>query len=112
MIRNRLVISAGNFLAIGCMGMSIGFLGPSLPSVARYLRMDLETAGLFTAGIQFGYGLMGTVGGILSDLFRGGRVLVSGCLFLGCSALLFGSRESYLLNLVLVTLIGIGEGLS
>ena len=111
MIRNRLLISAGNFFAIGCMGMSFGFLGPSLPSLREYLRMDLEMAGLFTAGIQFGYGLMGTVGGILSDLFRGGRILVSGCLFLGCSTLLFGLRESYLLNLVLVTLIGIGGGL-
>lgn len=111
MIRNRLVITAANFMAIGCMGMSFGFLGPSLPSLREYLKMDLESAGLFTAGIQFGYGLMGMVGGILSDLFRGDRVLVSGCVLLGGSALLFGFLESYPFNLILITLIGIGGGL-
>jgi len=93
------------------MGMSMGFLGPSLPSLRDSLKIDLESAGLFTAGIQFGYGLMGTVGGILSDLFRGERVLASGCVFLGGSALLFGLWQSYPLNLILVTLTGIGSGL-
>jgi fucose permease len=110
-IRNRFLITAANFLAIGCMGMSFGFLGPSLPSLREYLKIDLENAGLFTAGIQFGYGLMGTVGGILSDLHRAERILVSGCLFLGGGALFFGLWESYPLNLLLVTSIGIGSGL-
>ena len=111
MIQNRLLITAANFLAIGCMGMSFGFLGPSLPSLRDFLKIDLESAGLFTAGIQFGYGLMGTVGGILSDRFRAERVLVSGCVFLGGGALLFGLWESSSLNLLLVTFIGIGSGL-
>gem|GEM_PF-596092 len=111
LIQNRLLITAANFLAIGCMGMSFGFLGPSLPSLRDFLRVDLESAGLFTAGIQFGYGLMGTVGGILSDLFRGERVLVCGCVFLGGGAFFFGLWESYALNLLLVTFIGIGSGL-
>jgi len=111
LIQNRLLNTAANFLAIGCMGMSFGFLGPSLPSLRDFLKIDLESAGLFTAGIQFGYGLMGTVGGILSDRFRAERVLVSGCVFLGGGALLFGLWESYSLNLLLVTFIGIGSGL-
>jgi MFS transporter, FHS family, glucose/mannose:H+ symporter len=111
LIRNRLLITAANFIAVGCMGMSMGFLGPSLPSLRESLRLDLESAGLFTSGIQFGYGLMGTVGGILSDLFRGERVLAAGCLFLGGSTLLFGLWDSYALNLILVTLTGIGCGL-
>ncbi len=111
MIENRLLITAANFIAIGCMGMSFGFLGPSLPSLRDFLKINLESAGLFTAGIQFGYGLMGTVGGILSDLFRGDRVLASGCVFLGGGALLFGLWESYPFNLIFVTLMGIGGGL-
>jgi fucose permease len=111
LIQNRFLITAANFIAVGCMGMSMGFLGPSLPSLREALKIDLESAGLFTAGIQFGYGLMGTIGGILSDLFRGERVLALGCAFLGGSALLFGFWESYPLNLILVTLIGIGCGL-
>jgi fucose permease len=110
-IQSRPLITAANFMAISCMGMSFGYLGPSLPSLRDFLKMDLESAGLFTAGIQFGYGLMGTVGGILSDRFRGDRVLVSGCFFLGGSAVLFGLWESYPLNLILVTLMGIGGGL-
>ena len=111
MIQNRLVITAANFIAVSCMGMSMGFLGPSLPSLRDSLKIDLESAGLFTSGIQFGYGLMGTVGGILSDLFPGERVLAAGCGFLGGSALLFGLWTSYSLNLVFVTLMGIGCGL-
>ena len=111
MIQNRLVITAANFIAVGCMGMSMGFLGPSLPSLRDSLKIDLESAGLFTSGIQFGYGLMGTVGGILSDLFPGERVLAAGCGFLGASALLFGLWTSYSLNLVFMTLMGIGCGL-
>lgn len=111
MIQNRFVITAANFIAVGCMGMSMGFLGPSLPALRDALRIDLGSAGLFTSGIQFGYGLMGTIGGALSDLFRGERVLASGCVFLGGSALLFGIWGSYSLNLLLVTLIGIGCGL-
>ena len=111
MIQNGLVITAANFIAVGCMGMSMGFLGPSLPSLRDFLKIDIESAGLFTSGIQLGYGLMGTVGGILSDLFPGERVLAAGCGFLGGSALLFGLWTSYSLNLVFVTLMGIGCGL-
>jgi len=111
LIQNRLLITAANFLAIGGMGMSFGFLGPSLPSLRDFLKIDLESVGLFTAGIQFGYGLMGTVGGILSDRFRAERVLVLGCVFLGSGALFFGLWGSYSLNLLLVTFIGIGSGL-
>ncbi len=111
MIRNRALITGANFMAIGFMGMSFGFLGPSLPSLRELLKIGLESAGLFTAGIQFGYGLMGTVGGILSDLFRGDRVLSAGCAFLGVGALLFGIQESFPLNLIWVTVIGVGAGL-
>jgi fucose permease len=111
LIQNRIVITAANFVAVSCMGMSMGFLGPSLPSLRDSLKIDFESAGLFTSGIQFGYGLMGTAGGILSDLFRGARVLAAGCAFLGGSALLFGLWKSYPLNLVFVTLMGIGCGL-
>jgi len=89
----------------------MGFLGPSLPSLRDSLKIDFESAGLFTSGIQFGYGLMGTAGGILSDLFRGARVLAAGCAFLGGSTLLFGLWKSYPLNLAFVTLMGIGCGL-
>lgn len=111
MIQNRFIITAANFIAVGCMGMSMGFLGPSLPALRESLKIDLESAGLFTSGIQFGYGLMGAGGGILSDLFPGERVLAAGCGFLGGSALLFGLWASFPLNLVFVVLMGIGCGL-
>jgi len=111
LIENRLLITAANFIAVGGMGMSMGFLGPSLPLLRESLRIDLGGAGLFTSGIQFGYGLMGPVGGILSDSFRAERVLAAGCLFLGGSTVLFGLWKSYALNLILVTLTGIGCGL-
>ncbi|HSR11275.1 MAG TPA: MFS transporter [Thermodesulfobacteriota bacterium] len=110
-VRNVLIITAANFMAVACMGLSFGFLGPSLPSLREYLDLDLGKAGLFTAGIQFGYGLMGTIGGILSDVFPGGRVLLLGCLCLGCGAIFFGLMPSYGLNLGLVTVIGAGGGL-
>jgi len=111
LIQNRFIITAANFIAVGCMGMSMGFLGPSLPALREGLKIDLASAGLFTSGIQFGYGLMGTVGGILSDLYPGERVLAAGCGFLGGSALLFGLWNSFSLNLLLVILMGIGCGL-
>ena len=111
MIQNRFIITVANFIAVGCMGMSMGFLGPSLPALRESLKIDLESAGLFTSGIQFGYGLMGTVGGILSDLFPGERVLAAGCGFLGGSALLFGLWMSFSLNLIFVVLMGVGCGL-
>jgi fucose permease len=98
-------------MAVTCMGMSMGFLGPSLPSLREALKIDLESAGLFTSGIQFGYGLMGTIGGILSDIFRGERVLAAGCMFLGGGALLFAFWLSYPLSLIFVTLMGLGCGL-
>lgn len=111
MIQNRFIVTAANFIAVGCMGMSMGFLGPSLPALRESLKIDLESAGLFTSGIQFGYGLMGAGGGILSDLFPGERVLAAGCGFLGGSALLFGLWASFSLNLIFVVLMGIGCGL-
>jgi fucose permease len=111
LIQNRFIITAANFVAVGCMGMSMGFLGPSLPALREGLKIDLASAGLFTSGIQFGYGLMGTVGGILADLFPGERVLAAGCGFLGGSALLFGLCTSFSLNLLFVVLMGIGCGL-
>jgi fucose permease len=111
LIQNRFIITAANFIAVGCMGMSMGFLGPSLPALREGLKIDLVSAGLFTSGIQFGYGLMGTVGGILSDLFPGERILAVGCGFLGGSALLFGLWTSFSLNLLFVILMGIGCGL-
>jgi MFS family permease len=85
-IRNRLLITLAKFAAVGCMGLSVSFLGPSLPLLRDFLRRDFEGAGLFTAGIQFGYALMGAVGGVLADRFRGDRVLTGGCLFPGAGS--------------------------
>jgi fucose permease len=93
------------------MGIAFGFLGPSLPSLGVFLNIDLEKAGLLTAGIQLGYGVMGVGGGILSDFIRRDKVLMSGCFVLGLSALLFGLRPLFSLNLLLMTLMGLGCGL-
>jgi MFS family permease len=68
------------------MGISFSFLGPRLLLLREFLRMGFQEAGLFTAGIQFGYGLMGVVGGVLADRFRGDRVLTGGCLFPGAGS--------------------------
>ena len=86
MIRNRLLITLAKFAAVGCMGLSVGFLGPSLPLLRGFLRGDFKGSGLFTAGIQFGYALMGVVGGVLAERFRGDRVLTGGCLFPGAGS--------------------------
>ncbi len=105
------VITAAGFLSLGLMGMTMAFLGGSLPELRSFLDLDIEKAGLLTVFYQIGYSVNSFIGGLLSDVMRRERVIMAGCFFLGCGELFFALSDGVAMSFFLVMVMGVGSGL-
>jgi len=105
------MISSGAFVSMSFLGMSRTFLGTALPAIRSSFDLTLLQAGTLTALIQLGFTTAVFIGGPISDIFKKGSILMLGCLLMGASLILFGFSDWFWLNLVGITIIGIGGGL-
>ncbi len=111
MNERRWFITSGAFVSMSFIGMSRTFHGTALPAIRSSLGLTIFEAGTLTALLQIGFTAAVFVGGPVSDLFKRSSVLMLGCLFMGADLLLFGFSEWFWLNLIGITLVGVGGGL-
>jgi len=105
------MITSGAFVSMSFIGMSRTFLGTALPAIRSSLELTILQAGTLTALLQLGFSMAVFIGGPISDVFKKNSVLMLGSLFMGMNLLIFGFSEWFWLNLIAITLIGIGGGL-
>jgi FHS family glucose/mannose:H+ symporter-like MFS transporter len=111
MSERRWLITSGAFVSMSFIGMSRTFHGTALPAIRSSLGLTILEAGTLTALLQLGFTTAVFVGGPISDLFKKSSVLMLGCLFMGVDLLLFGFSRWFWLNLIGISLIGVGGGL-
>lgn len=111
MREKRWLITFGAFISMSFIGMSRTFLGTALPAIRSSLELNILQAGTLTALLQLGFSIAVLVGGPISDIFRKQFILMLGCLLIGINLILFGFSEWFWINLLGITLIGIGGGL-
>lgn len=107
----RWLITSGAFISMSFIGMSRTFLGMALPSIRSSLELNILQAGTLTALLQLGFSIAVLVGGPISDIFKKQSILMLGCLLIGFNLILFGFSEWFWINLLGITLIGMGGGL-
>jgi FHS family glucose/mannose:H+ symporter-like MFS transporter len=107
----RWLITSGAFISMSFIGMSRTFLGMALPSIRSSLGLNILQAGTLTALLQLGFSIAVLVGGPISDIFKKQSILMLGCLLIGFNLILFGFSEWFWINLLGITLIGMGGGL-
>ena len=111
MIQSRSLITGPTFISLGLMGAFFACWGTTLPALRDFLGLDIQKAAMLTAIGQASHAVTCLAGGILSDLFRRDRLLLSGCVFLGSGVTLIGSLPSFPANVLLVIWMGFGSGL-
>jgi len=102
---------SGAFVSMSFLGMSRTFLGTALPAIRSSFELNILQAGTLTALLQLGFSIAVLVGGPISDIFKKQSILMLGCLLMGINLILFGFSEWFWINLLGITLIGIGGGL-
>jgi fucose permease len=105
------MITSGAFVSMSFIGMSRTFLGTALPAIRSSLELNILQAGTLTAFLQLGFSIAVLVGGPISDIFKKQSVLMLGCLLMGINLILFGFSQWFWINLLGITLIGMGGGL-
>lgn len=110
MMKNRSLLTTAAFLALAINGLLLTYLGTCLPEVQKYLDIDISQAGKLMAVLQAGFTIFSLCAGILSDYYHRERILCGGCLLLGGASLFFCISTSYVINVILVFLMGAGIG--
>jgi fucose permease len=108
---NKPVITIASFIALGCNGLIITFMGVSLPSLQRHLDIGLEQAGTLMALFQAGFTILTLLGGIFADRMHREWIICGGSFALGTGALLLCYGSSYYLSLLAAVSMGTGIGL-
>jgi fucose permease len=111
MLKKRSVIAVPTFISQGLMGSFHAFWGTTLPVLRTALDLNIEQATVLTAYNQAGQAIACLLGGLLCDLIRRDKILLTGCLILGSGALILGGLKSYTANIVLIFWMGLGCGL-
>ena len=111
MTERRWMMASGAFVSMSFLGMSRTFLGTALPAIRSSLELNILQAGTLTALLQLGFSIAVLIGGPISDIFKKQSILMLGCLLMGINLILFGFSEWFWINLLGITLIGIGGGL-
>ncbi len=93
------------------MGAFFAAFGTSLPALRGYLGVDVEVTALLSSILLGGYAVTSLIGGILSDLVRRDKILMTGCFFLGIGMLLLGRLNSIAFTFAVVLCMGISSGL-
>ena len=110
MIKNRAPITAAAFIALAFNGLTYAFMGTSLPAIRSHLEIGFDLAGILMASLQIGVTVFSLVGGIMSDVFRRERILMSGCLLLCAGCLILGVIPSFAVTMIVVWFMGAGMG--
>ncbi len=108
---NKPVITVASFIALGCNGLVITFMGVSLPSLQKHFDIGLGQAGTLMAFFQAGFTIFTLYGGILADRRSRERIISAGSFALGAGALLLCFGSTYYLSLAAVFSMGTGLGL-
>lgn len=107
---NKPFITVASFLALGCNGLVITFMGVSLPSLQKHFEIGLEQAGTLMALFQAGFTVFTLFGGILADRLPREWIISAGSLALGAGALLLCFGPSYYFSLAAALAMGTGIG--
>ncbi len=110
MLPNRSLMTGAAFAALALNGMTLSFIGTSLPAIQAFLGISIAQAGLLMATIQAGFTIFSLVAGILSDALRRERIVMTGCLLLSGASMLFCALPSFPVNIVIIACMGAGIG--
>jgi len=109
--KNPLPLTLAAFSSLGMVGLYHTILGTALPAIRFSLQLGISQAGYLGSSAWLGFSIAIFAGGILSDVLRSQRVLMTACWMIGLSALLFGRWEASLLNGLLIGILGAGTGM-
>ncbi len=110
MIGKSIPVTFASFLALGFNGLTLTFIGTSLPVVQEFIGVGLAEAGLLMAMLQGGFTIFSFIAGILSDTIPKERILAVGCTMIAVGSLLFGATSLYQFNLSISLCMGAGIG--
>lgn len=106
MIRNVRAITAASFAAMLFLGIGSALIG----AAARNIGLTPEQIGLMLAVQNVGFGVAVAAAGALSDTHPKARLLLVGSVILGGSFLVFYALPGFLINLLVMVVMGLGIG--
>jgi len=108
MVKNHILISTATFASLSLLGFTFTFVGALLPVMKSFFQINLSSAGLITITIQIGYAVFCFLGGMIANALGKAKTLMTGCLCLAIGSLLLGFYPIFCINLIILSLIGIG----
>jgi len=106
MIRNRAVLTAGAFGAMFFLGVGTAIVG----AASRNIGLSPSQIGLMVSIQNVGFIISVLTVGVLADTIQKTRLLAVASLVLAISFGLFYSQDPFILNLIIMLVIGIGIG--
>ena len=106
MIKNIKAITAASFLAMFFLGLSSSVIG----AAARNIGLSPFQIGLMIAVQNLGFMVSVLVSGALADSYPKPKILMVGSIILTISLLTFYGWSNFLVNLLIMFLIGVGIG--
>ncbi len=111
MVKNRILISTATFTSLSLLGFTFTFVGALLPVMKLFFQINLSSAGLIIVTMQIGYAVSCFLGGMIANTLGKAKTLMTGCLCLAIGSLLLGFYPIFWINLIILSLIGIGCGM-
>ena len=109
--RNTWILTQlANFSMIN-FGLIVTIQGASFLAVMNYMKIQPVQMGNIMFLNALGFLIMRFFTGILSDLFNRKQIILLGAFFSAIALFLFGATPNYYVNLILVTILGMGNSL-
>jgi len=107
---NRIYSTIGYYGAFICLGLASAAIGPTLPGLAKNTNSSLNAISYLFASSSFGYFLGALLGGRLYDRLPGNRLIAGMLILMACSLSLVPLIPILWLLVIIMGLLGIGEG--
>ena len=107
MIRNRNILTASSFAAMFFLGVGSAIIG----AASRNIGLSPFQIGLLLASQNVGFILSVITVGTLADSFDKARLMFAASLIIAVSFFFFYLKDSFILNLGIMLVIGVGIGI-
>jgi fucose permease len=108
--RRRLILICLCFIAFISLGLPDGLLGVAWPGIRDDFNQPLDSLGWLLLATISGYMISSFFSGAVSRFFGIGRLLAISCIVTGTALLLFTVAPSWIVFVLLGTLVGLGAG--
>ena len=106
MIKNITAITASSYLGMFFLGVAASLIG----AAARNIGLSPYQIGLMITAQNIGFMLAVLISGAFADTYAKSKILFTGSLILAISFGVFYLTKNFVLNLIIMTFIGIGIG--